>query len=56
MTRPAPEPVKEFRPRPQPKELQVTPEMDALVDALIAGWRAEAAAQAGAEAEPEAGR
>jgi hypothetical protein len=56
VTQPSPEPVKEFRPRPQPAELQVTPEIDALVDALIESWRPKADAEAGAETEPEAGR
>jgi hypothetical protein len=51
---PPPEP-KPFIPAPRPEPvIEITPEMDALVDALVAGWKAEAASpEAEAEAEPE---
>ena len=49
---PEPEP---FVPRPAPGELspEELAEIDALVDVLVAGWKAEAASPKEAEAEPE---
>ena len=41
-----------FVPQPAPQPIQVTPELDAVVDALIAGWTAP---KADAEADLEAG-
>ena len=50
----APDPVREFIPAPRPEPVaEIPPEMDALVDGLVAGWKAEAASPKGAEAEPE---
>jgi hypothetical protein len=50
---PQPEP-KPFVPAPRPEPVtEITPEMEAVVDALVAGWKAEAASPKGAEAEPE---
>lgn len=45
-------PPKPIIPRPEPEPVKPTPEIDALVDALIAGWTSP---KADAEAEPEAG-
>jgi hypothetical protein len=36
--KPAPVPVREMTPAPQPEPLTITPEMEALVDALIESW------------------
>ena len=36
--KPAPVPVREITPAPQPEPLTITPEMEALVDALIESW------------------
>ena len=50
----APEPVREFIPAPRPEPVsEVPPDIDALIDVLVAGWKAEAASPKGAEAEPE---
>ena len=50
----APEPVEEFIPAPRPEPVsEISPDIDALVDVLVAGWKAEAASPKGAEAEPE---
>jgi hypothetical protein len=50
----APEPVKEFIPAPRPEPAsEISPDIDALVDVLVAGWKAEAASPKGAEAERE---
>jgi len=48
---------KPFVPAPRPEPLPaLDPEVHALIDALVAGWRAEAGLQpeAGTEREPEA--
>jgi hypothetical protein len=45
-------PPKPFIPQPRPELVKPTPEIDALVDALIAGWTSP---KADAEAELEAG-
>jgi hypothetical protein len=50
----APDPVREFIPAPRPEPVSESPpDIDALIDALVAGWKAEAASPKGAEAEPE---
>ena len=50
----APEPVREFIPAPRPEPVaEIPPDIDALIDVLVAGWKAEAASPKGAEAEPE---
>jgi hypothetical protein len=50
----APEPVREFVPAPRPEPVaEIPPDIDALVDVLVAGWKAEAASPKGVEAEPE---
>jgi hypothetical protein len=50
----APQPVKEFVPAPRPEPVaEMPPDIDALIDVLVAGWKAEAASPKGAEAEPE---
>jgi len=50
----APEPVRESIPAPRPEPVsEVPPDIDALIDVLVAGWKAEAASPKGAEAEPE---
>ena len=50
----APEPVKEFIPAPRPEPVsEISPDIDALVDVLVAGWTAEVSSPKGAEAEPE---
>jgi len=50
----APEPVREFIPAPRPEPVsEVPPDIDALIDVLVAGWKAEAASPKGVEAEPE---
>jgi hypothetical protein len=52
---PAPPEPAPFVPAPAPGELGPAElaEVDALVDALVAGWKAEAASPKGAEVEPE---
>jgi hypothetical protein len=40
---------------PAPQVQPITPEIDALVDKLVAGWTRQSAAELQAEAEPEAG-
>jgi hypothetical protein len=52
---PAPPEPKPFVPAPAPGELSAADlaEMDALIDVLVAGWKAEAASPEGAEAELE---
>jgi predicted GIY-YIG superfamily endonuclease len=42
-------------PLPEPKPLELTPELDAVVDGLIAGWTSSPKAEPEAEAELEAG-
>ena len=50
---PPPEP-KPFVPAPRPEPVtEIPPDIDALIDVLVAGWKAEAASPKGAEAEPE---
>jgi hypothetical protein len=52
--KPAPVPVREMTPAPQPEPLTITPEMEALVDALIESWTSPKAEPA-LEQEMEAG-
>ena len=52
--KPAPVPVREITPAPQPEPLTITPEMEALVDALIESWTSPQAEPA-PERELEAG-
>ena len=50
----APEPVREFIPARRPEPVaEIPPDIDALIDVLVAGWKAEAASPKGAEVEPE---
>jgi predicted GIY-YIG superfamily endonuclease len=50
----APDPVREFIPAPRPEPVaEIPPDIDALIDVLVAGWKAETASPKGAEAEPE---
>jgi hypothetical protein len=51
--KPAPVPVREVTPAPEPEPLNITPEVDALVDALIESWtspKPEPALERGMEA------
>jgi hypothetical protein len=52
---PAPPEPEPFVPLPAPGEIspERLAELDALIDVLVAGWKAEAASPKGAEAEPE---
>ena len=52
--KPAPVPVREMIPAPEPEPLTITPEVEALVDALIESWTA-AKAEPALERELEAG-
>jgi predicted GIY-YIG superfamily endonuclease len=50
----APEPVKEFVPAPRPEPAaEIPPDIDALIDVLVAGWKAEAASPKAPEVVPE---
>jgi hypothetical protein len=52
--KPAPVPVREMIPAPEPEPLTITPEVEALVDALIESWTC-AKAEPALERELEAG-